>query len=325
MGQMLFVMLGLAGLAGLGALMSDNDDAQPPEGDEPIDLRGRELISGTDDADEIIGPNEDHALEGRGGDDTLIGGAGDDMLFGDNYEERSSGRGGDDLIDGGAGNDSIWGGWGNDTVIANPGDDLVYLGADNDLYGDYDPGADEGNDTIIGGSGDDVIITNGGRHEVYGDDNPDDAFRSDNGASGHDEIYDNGGVVTVHGGRGDDLIWSPDDSDPDDRDELYGGEGNDTIYAGGYDLVDGQDGNDLYILRADASGPAEVVWGRGDRLEIVLPEGYSGDPDLEMEQDGDDVRVLVDGSNIALLRNVNVANVPGVVFLTQGPTPPWPA
>ena len=299
MGQMLFVMLGLAGLAGLGALMSDNDDAQPPDHDG-FDMGERQLDEGTD------------------GDDTMTGTEGDDAI---------TGLDGDDVIDGGAGDDMIWGGRGNDTVIANPGDDLVYLGADDDLYGEYDPGADEGNDTIIGGSGDDVIITNGGRHEVYGDDNPDDAFRRDDGASGHDEIYDNGGVVTVHGGRGDDLIWSPDDSDPDDRDELYGGEGNDTIYAGGYDLVDGQDGNDVYVLRADASGPAEVIWGRGDRLEIALPEGYSGDPELELVQDGEDVRVMIDGQNIALLRDVRSEDVPGIEFLTQDElhSPPWVA
>ncbi len=297
MNQMLFLMLGLAGLVGLGSLMSGNDDNHPPERND-FDLGDRELEEGTD------------------GDDTMTGTSGDDAL---------TALDGNDLIDGGTGDDMIWGGFGNDTVIANPGDDLVYLGGGADLYGAHNPGADEGSDTIVGGSGDDTIITNGGNHEIYGDGDPEDIDKGDDEYEGRDSIYDVGGTVYVDGRDGSDLIWSPDDSTADALDTLLGGDGDDTIYAGGLDLVDGGSGSDTVVLRSDAGGPADITFSSSDRIEVALPEGYEGEPDLQLTQDGDDVRVVVDGNEIAVLRDIRAGDVRAIRFLTQDELhqPPW--
>lgn len=298
MNQMLFLMLGLVGLAGLGALMSSNDDNEPPA--EPEDPYGdREVIEGTDEADTITGSAADEAILG--------------------YD-------GDDLVDGGGGDDRIWTGFGDDTVTAGAGDDLVYLGGGNDLYGAHNPGADEGQDTIVGGSGNDVIITNGGTHQIYGDGNPDDVNKNDDEVIGNDSIYDNGGTVYVNAGRGDDLIWSPDDSDPEAPDTLLGGDGADTIYAGAYDIVDGERGSDVYILNGQASGPADITWGSSDRIEVMLPDGYEGAGEVAFEQDGDDVLMTVDGNQIAVLRDVQTGDVRHSIIAEDDlPVPPWMA
>ena len=64
---------------------------------------------------------------GRGGFDTLIGGAGDDYLDGGDNGDRVVGNGGDDNLMGGVGRDRIIGGRGNDGLshcggaIAAPG------------------------------------------------------------------------------------------------------------------------------------------------------------------------------------------------------------
>lgn len=301
MDQTLFLLLGALGLVGIGALVSDNDDAHPPE--EPEDpFGGREVIIGDADG----GP-----IDGTDGDDAILP-----------YDPDQANN---DLVDGQGGNDLIWTGEGNDTVVANPGDDQVYLGADDDLYGAYNPGVDEGHDTIIGGSGDDTIITNGGEHSIYGDGNPDDEDDRDDDVTGKDSIYDNGGTVYVDAGRGDDLIWSPDDSDPDAPDTLLGGDGNDTIFAGAHDLIDAGKGSDTLILSSDANGPADVLYGGSDNLQIALPEGYDGDREVEMVQDGDDVILSIDGNQVAILRDIKVSDVRPVTFLTpdQLPQAPW--
>lgn len=299
MNQMLFLMLGLAGLAGLGALMSSNDDNEPPE--DPEDPYGdREIIEGTRDEDV---------------DDTITGSDADEAILA--YD-------GDDLVDGGAGDDRIWTGYGNDTVAAAAGNDLVYLGGDDDLYGAYNPGFDEGQDTISGGSGRDVIITNGGTHEIYGDGNPNDVNDNDDDYGSNDSIYDNGGTVYVEGGYGDDLIWSPDASDPEAPDTLLGGEGADTIYAGAYDIVDGERGSDVYILDGTAGGPADITWGSNDRIQVLLPDGYEGEGEVAFEQDGDDVVMTVDGNQIAVLRDVDVSDVRHTIISEDDlPVPPW--
>lgn len=301
MDQTLFLLLGALGLVGIGALVSSNDDDHPPE--EPGDpFGGRDVIHG--DA-------EGNPIDGTEGDDAILPYDPDDDH--------------DDLIDGKGGDDMIWSGAGNDTVIANPGDDLVYLGADDDLYGEYNPGANEGSDTIVGGSGDDTIITNEGEHRIFGDGDPDDGDDRDDDYEGRDSIYDNGGTVYVDGRDGNDLIWSPDDSDPDAQDTLLGGDGSDTIFAGGNDIVDAGKGSDTVILRSDADGSADVTYGSNDRLQIALPEGYDGDREVEMVQDGDHVLLRIDGNQVAILRDVDVRDVRPVTFLNfdEVPKAPW--
>ncbi|HEX6687184.1 MAG TPA: hypothetical protein VF085_00800 [Solirubrobacterales bacterium] len=74
-------------------------------------------------------------LNGGGGDDQLIGGAGNDLLHGDAGDDRLVGRkgsdvlfggGGNDVLVGGPGNDVLHGGYGEDRVIAGPGADSLH-------------------------------------------------------------------------------------------------------------------------------------------------------------------------------------------------------
>ena len=88
----------------------------------------------------------------RGGNDILVGDAGDDTLFG---------QGGADILSGGDGNDSLYGGTGNDSLSGDAGNDYLHGGLGTDTL---DGGA--GNDTLIGGLGED-ILTGGDDHDIF--------------------------------------------------------------------------------------------------------------------------------------------------------------
>lgn len=88
----------------------------------------------------------------RGGNDILVGDAGDDTLFG---------QGGADILSGGDGNDSLYGGTGNDSLSGDAGNDYLHGGIGTDTL---DGGA--GNDTLIGGLGED-ILTGGDDHDIF--------------------------------------------------------------------------------------------------------------------------------------------------------------
>lgn len=83
-------------------------------------------------------------IDGRGGNDSIIGGIADDKLTGGT---------GNDVLRGNAGDDSLSGGAGNDTIYGGTGVDYMYGGADNDQFfimkGDLDGWTEEfGGDTI---------------------------------------------------------------------------------------------------------------------------------------------------------------------------------
>ncbi|MDS9466384.1 calcium-binding protein [Paracoccus sp. MBLB3053] len=277
MNQTIFLLLGLLGIAGIGSLVSSNDDDQPPE--EPADdpYGGRDLIEGTDE------------------DDTITGTAGDDAI--QSFD-------GDDVVSGGEGDDAIWTGYGDDTVTADAGDDEIYLGYDDDLYGAYDLGADEGNDTIDGGEGADTIITNHGNHSITG-------------GYGDDRIEDHGGTVYIDGEDDDDLILSADASDPDAPDTLLGGDGADTIHAGANDIVDAGQGSDVIVLRSDAGGAADITYGSADSLRITLAADYEGEESYDLVQDGDDVQVVVNGEVLAILRDTDASSVTSISLIRE--------
>lgn len=274
MNQMLFLLVGLLGIAGIGALVANNDDDHAP--DEPADdpFGGRDLIEGT---------AEDDTIEGTAGDDAIQSFAGNDS------------------VDAGEGDDLVWTGYGQDTVSADAGDDAIFLGFDDDVYGAYDLGADEGHDSIDGGSGNDTITTNLGSHSITG-------------GYGNDVIHDEGGTVYIDGGEDHDLIYSQDAGNPDAPDTLLGGDGDDTIYAGAHDIVDGGDGADAIYLSSASTAAAEIVLERHDSLTVEIAADYDGRGEYTLEQDGDDVRVLLDGRPLALLRDIQAGDVPTILL-----------
>ena len=211
-----------------------------------------------------IPAGRDYVVEGTGGADLIDGAyAGDpegdridaaDNALGTDADEVRAGAGddtvlaglGNDTVFGGTGDDSIEGGFGNDSILAEEGDDIVHGGDGNDTIMGF-----EGNDWVSGDAGDDLINT-----------------RTSPGTGAPDVGYPgyfagdtdpNNDRDTVFGGDGNDTILTGDDADSVDGgsgadsidagfddDTVLGGDGNDTILANeGNDLVDGGLGDDL--------------------------------------------------------------------------------
>jgi Ca2+-binding RTX toxin-like protein len=120
-----------------------------------------QVIGGSAD-DELISAGE--VLEGRAGDDTLIGSPGDDEI---------DGGPGNDTIRGKGGEDRVYDPWGDDVVDGGGGDDYIRVGAGADLVaggpGDDRLLGESGGDTLKGGAGDDFISGDEGRDTIRGD------------------------------------------------------------------------------------------------------------------------------------------------------------
>lgn len=284
MNQMYLLLLGILGIAAVGTLLSGSDDEEFDQGDDIPELPA---IDGTDEAERIDGTDASELIRGLDGNDTIDGGGGDDWIY--------AGRG-------------------EDVVEADPGNDRIFLGSGNDRYGGYDIGTDEGNDTIEGGSGHDTITVNSGRHVIWGDD-------SDDEFEGHDSITAYGGQVTIHGGGGNDTIAAHDGraGGPDLSDELYGGDGNDLIEVGAGDLADGGEGQDTYRL-THGFDPATLIYEPRDRIVVTFEGSADNPPAYEVVQSGADSHLVVGGSVLAVLKDIEADRVGGISF--EAVTPP---
>ncbi|WP_168797715.1 Hint domain-containing protein [Aliishimia ponticola] len=205
----------------------------------------------------------------------------------------------DGIVEGTAGNDLI---------------DVDYTGdPEGDRVDNNDailPGEGPNDDIILGFAGDDTIIAGEGDDEV-------------DGGIGNDTITTGAGSDEVQGGAGDDVIntgngsflidkgypgvFTGEEGTPgiyDDRDTVYGGDGNDTIRTGDdEDFIDGGDGNDVIDGGIDddtihgGSGDDRIVGGEGEDT-IYAGDGddtiYAGnDPVLGLDQ----FNIEDDGSN----------------------------
>ena len=85
------------------------------------------LLTGTNDAESLIGTVNDNLIVGNGGNDTLAGRSGNDTLEGGVGNDNLSGEQGNDTLEGGVGNDSLNGGSGNNVYLFGKGDgqDLI--------------------------------------------------------------------------------------------------------------------------------------------------------------------------------------------------------
>lgn len=147
----------------------------------------------------------------------------------------------------------------------------IFTGNTNDNFeaykeGDwYDPFKDwkpwyidgaGGNDTLQGGEKNDTIYGGIGNDSLFGLEGNDSLF----GQDGNDTLYGGRGSDTLSGGGGDDKIYghAQGSSIPGgDINILYGGAGNDSLYAslGGEDSLYGGIGNDYY----DVAGGFDTV------------------------------------------------------------------
>ncbi|MBV6633132.1 MAG: hypothetical protein KI792_08885, partial [Alphaproteobacteria bacterium] len=140
---------------------------EPGEGTAILLSLGGPNLAGTSNADSLEATtNEDWAIYGKGGNDSIFGAGGDDILYGEDGEDFIYGAAGDDVLDGGdgedfilgeAGNDTLVGGAGNDALIGGAGADLIYLGGGDDLFAAEDVAHLEA-DTIEGLGADDQLL-----------------------------------------------------------------------------------------------------------------------------------------------------------------------
>ncbi|MEM8721502.1 MAG: ELWxxDGT repeat protein [Cyanobacteria bacterium P01_G01_bin.39] len=120
------------------------------------------IITGTDNADRLIGSPQDDHIEGLKGRDTLKGQAGNDVLDGGSDRDFLLGSDGRDTLIGGNGNDLLRGQSGKDVLEGNAGNDTLMGGNHFDRLGggDGDDFLDGvgGTNVYNGGSGSDTFV-----------------------------------------------------------------------------------------------------------------------------------------------------------------------
>ena len=180
----------------------------------------------------------------------------------------------DDIINGGAGNDTLYGDDGDDTINGGDGDDTMIggLGADTFDGGDGIDTVDYSDATMIGDSVGVYIHLGGATKTSYSPESNGDILSNVERVIGsdyndtiygtnatNDTIYGGDGGDSINAGGGYDTIYGGDGGDVinagDGDDIVNAGAGNDIVYGkGGADTMDGGDGNDL--LRYDESDAA---------------------------------------------------------------------
>lgn len=240
-------------------------------------------ILGTPCDDTIVASPGVAAVDGAGGDDTIVaapisdsapcpegchlgvgsqtfeGGPGNDIVYGERGNDRLFGGAGNDQLFGGIGDDLLKGGPGNDRLAGGFGADSI----DGEADDDYVRG-DATQDTILDSSGqDDTLSYSTGVTPGFFDSHEFDSTASQNlpPEGGERGVYldltandgDNGvapmggGVDGVEGGAFETVIGTP------FSDYIVGGEKGETIYGGGgADAILGKGGNDT--LRGGADG-----------------------------------------------------------------------
>ena len=301
--------------------------------DGPQSFTGVEVVLGSRKKDELNDSNAtvDLRFEGRGENDTLVGGAGDDTLIG---------GAGLDEINGGAGNDRIVvtgddevddvnGGANRDTLVfsgissgravrADLGDRTVTLLVDGEAHNTVGSvrnveiviGSD-GADTLTGGGGADTLMGGARGDRLSGGANADRLF----GDSGGDTITGGGGADRAWGGRGADRL---DGGDGGDR--LFGESGKDRLVGGrGDDRLTGGAADDILI---GGSGKDRLVGGAGkDKLTAGLGAdtltGGAG-ADQFIFAPGQGVKLVTDFQNgLDKIKLSGVANF-GQLSVTEG-------
>ncbi|XP_068117817.1 uncharacterized protein [Hyperolius riggenbachi] len=175
---------------------------------------------------------ERNFITGNSVNNTIIGGKNTDVLYGKEGNDILYGSDGKDYLSGGAGDDQIHGGDGDDLILGEEGDDVIYPG----------PGAD----TVYGGTGSDALLFLGDLSTERG------VFVNlylgyGAGADAEGDLYF--GIENILGSSYDDILIGNDDDN-----YLNGGGGSDLIQPmGGYDVLHGGEGRDVYNL-IDSTG-----------------------------------------------------------------------
>lgn len=303
--------------------LSDNVEKLIYVGDANVGFTG----TGNALNNEIRGAaNAANTLDGKAGDDIMVGGAKNDLYVVDSY--------GDQTVEAaGGGNDTVRTALGNYTLQANV-ENLEFTGVgplvtagndlDNTITGnignDVVSGAG-GNDTLTGNSGHDTLSGDAGDDRVYGgvgNDLLDGGADNDivDGGTGDDQIGGGTGNDTLTGGANNDYVDGNDGNDTvsgdEGNDQVSGGAGNDFVYGGsGNDLVDGGADNDT--VTGDA-GDDQVGGGSGDdNVSGGANNDYvdGGDGDDTVNGDAGDDQVTGDAGNDTVSGGANNDYVDG--------------
>ena len=237
-----------------------NDRAELGAGDDSYQTAdplaaGNDTVLGEAGNDAVLTGDGNDVIYGGAGNDSLNGGAGNDALYGGDDADRILAGAGDVVVGGEGGND-------NDTLVASGVSTLIYSGGDNEAgtitftdgrtvtFSQIEKLELNGNpDGIVyGTAGNDVI--GAGYVDANGDviDNNDSILTTPQGTNG-DEVYAGEGDDTVAALLGDDFVYGGTGNDSIDggsgNDYMQGDTGNDTVIAGdGNDFIRGDIGND---------------------------------------------------------------------------------
>lgn len=255
-----------------------------------------------DDGLSVLGATTPFTLDGRGGNDLLIGGnAGDILIGGPGFDRLLGGDGGDQLL--GGDGDVLIGGDGGDTIISTgavlaeldggPGiDTLIYntgVGVAGNLSGlglEHIEGSQQGDGLSFDGASTAVTLLGRGGNDMLIGGNGDDTI---NGGSGSDVLVGGGGRDSLVGGDGDALIGGEGDDDLTSTGTtlrgLDGGLGFDTLT---YDTSSGVGGgftglNVEHIIGSQHGDGFSLI---GETIAVTL-EGRGGD-DMLIAGFGDD-------------------------------------
>jgi Ca2+-binding RTX toxin-like protein len=246
-------------------------------------------------------------ITGAGGNDTLLGKAGDDVLslFKGSFGELSGGTG-DDTLYGSDFDDLLKGGKDEDEIIGAGGNDIIR----GQSHADWMSGGN-GDDNIKGGGGNDTLYGDGGDDFLKG------GTRRDliDGGDGDDVLVGNSFNDTLIGGAGDD--------------KLLGGGDDDRLEAGtGADTLKGGDGADVFVFVNEAqAGTRNLVTDfdlAEDRLEIAsdaLPGADAAALVAAAQITGQGVLLTLDQGEILLQGMTSTAGLADVIDITPSLDP----
>jgi len=293
----LLALLAIAGLTVAGPDASAQTDVAPSCAEGPE--RVGDSIVGTPCADKIVASPSIAAVDGGGGNDTIVsapiaagapctgecrhlgvgsqtfnGGPGNDVIFGDR---------GNDRLNGGEGEDSLYGGIGDDELHGGPGDDLLSGG-----FGADSIDGEAGNDFVRGDATLDRIVDSGG------DGGDTLSFATgvtpgfpNNPAQGYPSFSSYAGFPGAGGERGVYVELEAEDGSLADNGVAPDGGGvdgglveNDDLQGTDFETIIGTPFSDFIV--GSASG--ETIYGGGG-ADVILGEG--GDDTIDGGADGD--------------------------------------
>lgn len=213
---------------------------------------------------------------GLGGDDSDESDENDNnyMPFGDG-DEVSAGTDADDGMYMGAGDDRASGGLGDDKIFFGDGqDETVVLGPN----GEFDTAGMEGDDFIRGGEGRDILVDALGSNTIYGD-------------TGYDRMN----AIDADGDEG-------------TADRMYGGFGEDVMFADNGDVLTGGAQDDRFHVSVTEDMDPVIVtdFTQGDTLFLRDGNGFQVLERIttQVSENGEDTDVLLDGTVVAVLQGV---------------------